>query len=68
MLLALSSHVDVGQVPLASYRPPVRPLPLKVLWPQDEAAVVRQEWDSWFGIERQWVPWWDIPTGETKQG
>lgn len=68
MLLALSSRVDVGQVPLASYRPPVRPLPLKVLWPQDEAAVVRQEWDSWFGIESQWVPWWDIPTGETKQG
>jgi thioredoxin reductase len=68
MLLALSSHVDVGQVPLASYRPPVRPLPLKVLWPQDEAEVVRQEWDSWFGIESQWVPWWDIPPGETKQG
>ncbi|HEY9344625.1 MAG TPA: FAD-dependent oxidoreductase, partial [Inquilinus sp.] len=68
MLLALSSRIDVGQVPLASYRPPVRPLPLKVLWPQDEAAVVRQEWDSWFGIESQWVPWWDIPAGDTKQG
>jgi hypothetical protein len=38
MLLALSSRIDVGQVPLASYRPPVRPLPLKVLWPQDEAG------------------------------
>ncbi|MGK9168302.1 FAD-dependent oxidoreductase [Inquilinus limosus] len=68
MLLALASRIDVGQVPLASYRPPVRPLPLKVLWPQDEAEVVRQEWDSWFGIESQWMPWWEIPTGEAKQG
>lgn len=68
MLLALASRVDVGQVPLASYRPPARPLPLKVLWPQDEAELVRQEWDSWFGMESQWLPWWEIAAGGTKQG
>src|SRR3970282_891196 len=33
LLLADAAGVPVAAVPLARYRPPVRPLPLSVLWP-----------------------------------
>ena len=46
------------EVPLASYRPPVRPLPLSVLWPHDEPVEMRRHWVSWFGIPTQFVPHW----------
>jgi NADPH-dependent 2,4-dienoyl-CoA reductase/sulfur reductase-like enzyme len=48
MLLARAAGVDPGAVPLASYRPPVRPLPMRVLWPEDEPEALRQKWASWF--------------------
>jgi hypothetical protein len=48
LLLAGASGVDPAQVPLASYRPPVRPLPMRVLWPEDEPEELRQKWASWF--------------------
>jgi thioredoxin reductase len=48
MLLAGASGVDVSQVPLASYRPPVRPLPMRILWPHDEPEELRAKWASWF--------------------
>ena len=48
MLVARAAGVDVSQVPLASYRPPVRPLPLKVMWPQEETDQVRSDWVKWF--------------------
>jgi NADPH-dependent 2,4-dienoyl-CoA reductase/sulfur reductase-like enzyme len=53
LLLAHAAGVDVSAIPLASYRPPVRPLPMKVLWPEDEPEELRQEWTSWF---RPWIP------------
>ena len=34
LLLAEESRTDIAEVPLMSYRPPVRPLPLKVMWPR----------------------------------
>ena len=45
---------DRPVVPLASYRPPVRPLPMKVLWPEDEPEEVRQKWAGWFS------PWYKV--------
>jgi thioredoxin reductase len=61
LLLASQARTPVGEIPLASYRAPVRPLPLSVLWPRDEPQEVRTEWVSWFGIPTQFAPHWDGP-------
>jgi thioredoxin reductase len=58
LLLAESSDVPVDTIPLASYRAPVRPLPMSVLWPQDELPSMREHWVSWFGIPTQFAPHW----------
>jgi hypothetical protein len=62
LMLALQSGAPVGSVPLASYRAPVRPLPLQVLADGAETADMRDGWDVWFGIRRQWVPYEQIGT------
>jgi thioredoxin reductase len=70
LLLAHAGEVPVEAIPLASYRPPVRPLPLSVLWPHDEPAEVRDHWVAWFGIPTQFAPHWagdpvgSIPAGQ----
>ena len=56
LLLAEAGDVPVDTIPLASYRPPVRPLPLSVLWPHDEPVSMREHWVSWFGIPTQFAP------------
>lgn len=48
LLLAEESNTDVSQIPLSTYRPPVRPLPLSVLWPEDESEEIRNQWPKWF--------------------
>jgi thioredoxin reductase len=58
LLLAEASGLPVGQIPLPSFRAPVRPLPLQVLWPQDEPQAARDHWVSWFGIPTQFTPHW----------
>jgi thioredoxin reductase len=58
LLLALEAETPVDRIPLATYRPPVRPLPLSVLWPHDEPSEMRDEWVSWFGIPTQFAPHW----------
>jgi hypothetical protein len=58
LLLAQSACTDVGNIPLPSFRPPVRPLPLNVLWPSDESPDMREQWVSWFGIPTQFSPHW----------
>ena len=58
LLLEEAAGGPVAAVPLASYRPPIRPLPLSVLWPHDEPAEVREHWVSWFGIPTQFAPHW----------
>lgn len=60
LLLALATDCPPGDIPLASYRPPLRPLPLAVLRPTDEPAAMRDNWEVWFGIASQWVPFWEI--------
>jgi thioredoxin reductase len=59
MLLAAASGVGVGEIPLASYRAPVRPLPLGVLWPREEPQAMRDNWVGWFDIATQWLPHWE---------
>jgi len=59
LCLADGAGVGVGDIPLPSYRPPVRPLPLSVLWPHDEPEAVREHWVSWFGIPTQFVAHWN---------
>jgi hypothetical protein len=68
LLLALEGKLPVGQIPLASYRPPLRPLPLAVLRPDDEPQAMRDEWDVWFGIPSQWTPFWEIGAADEDAG
>jgi thioredoxin reductase len=60
LILAQSSNVPVATVPLAGYRAPVRPLPMSVLAADDEPSEMTADWDVWFGIPTQWIPYDDI--------
>ena len=62
LLLAMQAGVAPEAIPLPSYRAPVRPLPLGLLAASDETAALREAWDVWFGIRRQWTPYADIGT------
>jgi thioredoxin reductase len=61
-LLALQAELPVADIPLAGYRAPVRPVPLSAAAPAlgAEDPSIREEWDSWFGMPRQWTPFWDV--------
>jgi thioredoxin reductase len=59
LLLAQASSISVEHIPLPTFRPPVRPLPLNVLWPTDEPSAMREDWVSWFGIPTQFSPHWE---------
>lgn len=48
LLLAEESNTDIADVPLSTYRAPLRPLPLNVMWPDDESEDVRNQWPKWF--------------------
>jgi len=58
LLLAHAARTSVEHIALPTFRPPVRPLPLNVLWPEDEPLSMREEWVSWFGIPTQFSPHW----------
>jgi thioredoxin reductase len=72
LLLAQAAGTTLDRIPLPTFRPPVRPLPLNVLWPTDEPAAMREDWVSWFGIPTQFSPHWtagmaiDEPTAQTR--
>ena len=53
LLLAEESGVDIAEIPFMSYRPPVRPLPLRIMWPHDETEQVRRDWPKWFSPTNQ---------------
>jgi thioredoxin reductase len=61
MLLAHASGTTPSAIPLASYRAPVRPLPLSLL---GAGASMQEGWDVWFGIRTQWIPYDAIGTAE----
>ncbi|HET9107476.1 MAG TPA: FAD-dependent oxidoreductase [Steroidobacteraceae bacterium] len=60
-LMALASGAVLPDIPLATHRPPVRPLRLSQLAALPEAAAMGDGWESWFGIAAQWVPYWRVP-------
>ena len=62
MTLARAAGADLADVPLATYRSPVRPVPLKVLAAWDEGPAMGANWDVWYGGAGQWVPYRDIGT------
>jgi thioredoxin reductase len=61
LLLAQSTGTAIERIPLPTFRPPIRPLPLSVLAPADEPNAMREDWVSWFGIPTQFSPHWDGP-------
>ena len=61
-LLAEASNLSVDDVPVASFRAPVRPIPLGILADLHERSDMAAGWDVWFGIPTQWTPYADIGT------
>lgn len=59
-LLALEADAELSTVPLASYRAPVRPLPLALAGMIGEVPLQTEHWDSWFGMHAQWRPFWEV--------
>jgi NADPH-dependent 2,4-dienoyl-CoA reductase/sulfur reductase-like enzyme len=47
MLIAGATGQELSSVVPGSYRAPVRPLPLNVLWPNDESEEMRRTWPIW---------------------
>ena len=60
-LLALGAGTPLADVPLASYRAPVRPMPLALAGSIPEPEAMAAHWDIWFGIPGQVTSYWDIP-------
>jgi thioredoxin reductase len=59
-LMALGTGGALADIPVATYRPPVRPLRLAQLAAMPEAASMGDGWESWFGIPSQWIPFWRL--------
>jgi hypothetical protein len=47
MLLADIAAGDLSAIRPASYRAPVRPLSLNILWADDETEETRRDWRTW---------------------
>jgi hypothetical protein len=63
--LADATGVALGAIPLPTYRAPVRPLPLSAFADESEQPAIAEHWDGWFGIESQWIPFWEpLPSVE----
>ena len=59
-LLALSAAAPLAEVPLATYRAPVRPIPLGLAGTLPETPEMAEHWDIWFGIPGQVTSYWEI--------
>ena len=67
--LAEATAAPLGAIPLPSYRAPVRPLPLAALADESEQSAIAEHWDTWFGIESQWIPFWEpLPAVDEESG
>jgi NADPH-dependent 2,4-dienoyl-CoA reductase/sulfur reductase-like enzyme len=62
LTLAQAAGVSPAEVPLAFHRPPVRPLPLKVMADWNETEAMTEGWEIWFAIPGQWAAYDDIGT------
>ena len=67
-LMALGAGSSLADIPLATYRPPVRPLRLAQLAALPEAAAMSDGWESWFGIPSQWIPFWRLSPARSAAG
>ena len=67
-LLALGGGTTLGEIPAATHRAPVRPLPLSVAAETSEDPEMAREWDVWFGMHAQYVPAWEVPAQYTAVG
>ena len=67
-LLALGAGVPLSDIPLASYRAPVRPLSLRLAGQTREVLAMAQHWDTWFGMASQYLPPWRVPHEYTVAG
>lgn len=63
-LLALGAGTALSEVPLATFRAPVRPMPLSLAGSVPESEEMARNWHVWFGIEGQVTPYWEIDVGE----
>jgi thioredoxin reductase len=61
-LLAAEQRTTPDRVPVASFRAPVRPIPLGILADWNELPEMAAGWDVWFGIPTQWLPYAVIGT------
>jgi hypothetical protein len=59
-LLALAAASSLADIPLATYRAPVRPIPLGLAGTLPESADMAKHWDVWFGIAGQVTSYWEI--------
>jgi len=59
-LLALGAGVGFGDVPLATFRAPVRPLALGLAGSLPESREMTEHWDVWFGIPGQVATPWEL--------
>jgi thioredoxin reductase len=62
LTLAQAAGTSPAEVPLALHRPPVRPLPLKVMADWEETKAMTAGWEIWFAIPGQWAVYDDIGT------
>jgi thioredoxin reductase len=62
LTLAQAAGISPADVPLAFHRPPVRPLPLKVMADWRETQQMSDGWEIWFAIPGQWSAYEDIGT------
>lgn len=56
MLLAREAGIDVSAVVPGSYRVPVRPLPLDVMWADDEDPAILERWSYWLHEAEDPIP------------
>ena len=67
--LAEATGVPLAAIPLPSYRAPARPLPLAAFAAPSEGPAIADHWDGWFGIESQWIPFWEpLPAMDEEGG
>jgi hypothetical protein len=62
LTLAQAAGVPPAEIPLASHRAPVRPLPLGVMADWNETQEMTDGWEIWFAIPGQWAVYDDIGT------
>ena len=64
----LLGEASGGAVSPATYRAPIRPIPLALLADWNETLAMAAGWDVWFGITTQWTPYAAIGTADETVG